>query len=290
MTVSTEAKLRSNEQLLRRCTSVETAKKLLPSLIDDVDTCTNQLDEVGVYSEHRIFKLRNLQDSVFLIPGFIDSCEVDDIMHKVLNKWIDNPPHANSLSTTLSGSMWKEYRSGNRSVAQLNKLRWSCVGFHYNWGNRSYDRDECSDFPTKLTTIYKEVLACLNQARGSGTDLVGEAQSAIINFYHSHRVSDRLGGHRDDVESTDATPLVAVSMGLPGFFLIENEALVLRSGDVLVMTDGARQSLHGVPCVVGPTSRSRGKDSSVARDTSEREAISNFLDNTRISISIRQVY
>jgi alkylated DNA repair dioxygenase AlkB len=126
----------------------------------------------------------------------------------------------------------------------------------------------------------------VNSVVSEENKLSGDAQSAIINLYHSHRVSDRLGGHRDDVEVTDRTPLVSLSIGRPGFFLIENEAIVLHSGDVLVMADEARQSLHGVPGIVGGD---RKKDSTGDQQT-EREAITRFLSDTRISLSIRQVY
>jgi alkylated DNA repair dioxygenase AlkB len=114
---------------------------------------------------------------------------------------------------------------------------------------------------------------------GEEEALSGKAESAIINFYHSHRMSDRLGGHRDDVEANDSTPLVSISLGLGGIFLIEDEAIHLQSGDVLVMTNEARQSLHGVPVVFSGDSKRESSD-----------AIKNFLEKTRISISIRQVY
>ena len=68
-------------------------------------------------------------------------------------------------------------------------------------------------------------------------------------------------------------------MGVSGIFLIESEAMVPRSGDVLVMANEARQSLHGVPCIL--SLRKRGRD---------KNEVETMLENTRISISIRQVY
>ena len=288
MLVSDESILRANEQMLRRCTSLEAAKAHLPTLIDNISDESINVRLEGEYGGHKIYKLVSIQDSVYLIRGFINHSQIEDIMHEALNKWIDNPPHANSLVSQPT-SLWREYQRGGSHA--LDKLRWSCVGYHYDWGNRTYDRRNRSEFPEQLTNFYSDVLHAVNAVRGGEETLRGDPQSAIINFYHSHRTSDRLGGHRDDVEVTDQTPLVALSMGLPGFFLIENEAILLRSGDVVVMAEGARQSLHGVPCIVASQSRKRGTDRLVdSDDPTERDLIGSFLSKTRVSISIRQVY
>jgi hypothetical protein len=78
-------------------------------------------------------------------------------------------------------------------------------------------------------------------------------------------------------------------MGRSGIFLIENQAICLRSGDVLVMAQKARQSLHGVP-VVFPVKRNESELDALYTDRSLRENVGDFLEKTRISISIRQVY
>lgn len=63
---------------------------------------------------------------------------------------------------------------------------------------------------------------------------------------------DVLGGHKDDVERDMAAPIVSVSLGCDGIFLIggatkhtEPTALLLRSGDVMVMAGAARCCYHG---------------------------------------------
>ncbi|PHJ21782.1 2og-fe oxygenase family protein [Cystoisospora suis] len=74
--------------------------------------------------------------------------------------------------------------------------------------------------------------------------------AGILNVY---RRGDRLRGHKDDVERSHV-PLVSISLGQPAIFLIGGhtreilpKALVLRSGDVLVLSGGARWAIHGVP-------------------------------------------
>ena len=52
-------------------------------------------------------------------------------------------------------------------------------------------------------------------------------------------------------------PLVSISFGRPAVFLIggptkqtKPESILLRSGDVLIMTEKARNSYHGVPRIL----------------------------------------
>ena len=287
MVDDSEAVLRENEKLLRRCSSISRAQKLVPSLIVDPRKSPSQLELLGSPEGKSVYRLRSLKPNVYLIPSFLPENKSFDLTHEILNRLIDNPPHANNFNDDSNPhGMWKEFMRGTSETLRLKKLRWSCVGFHYNWGERTYDRNLKSDFPNSFRELYVSVLDLVNSVVNAENKLSGEAQSAIINFYHSHRVSDRLGGHRDDVEVTDRTPLVSLSIGRPGFFLIENEAIVLHSGDVLVMADEARQSLHGVPCIVGGDR----KKESTGHQQSEREAVTRFLSDTRISLSIRQVY
>jgi alkylated DNA repair protein alkB homolog 1 len=73
--------------------------------------------------------------------------------------------------------------------------------------------------------------------------------AAIVNYYHA---GDHLSGHRDDVEPDVEQPIVSVSLGCPGIFLLggrtldeEPLALLLRSGDAVVLTADARLCFHG---------------------------------------------
>jgi DNA alkylation damage repair protein AlkB len=277
MDASKDGILRENERLLRRCLSVERASRLVPNLIMNSDS--ERLETIGQDEKGFVVsKLSNVTDSVYLIRSYFSEPEILEMASEILERLIDSPPHSNNFSTLDNETgLWNEYIDSESGTKRLKKLRWSCVGYHYDWGSRSYDKSKKSQFPRSFERAYKKVLSLINHL--SGSNLNGDPESAIINFYHAHRVSDRLGGHRDDVESTDKTPLVSISLGLPGLFLIDTEAILLNSGDVLVMAENARQSLHGVPCIIGKSRRSEHTGS-----------VSQFLSNTRISISIRQVY
>lgn len=85
--------------------------------------------------------------------------------------------------------------------------------------------------------------------------------AAILNIY---RGKDRLGGHVDDAETVSSggfcRPLVSISLGVPCFFLValahesalKPVAVVLRSGDVVILSKAARSLVHGVPRLLGP--------------------------------------
>jgi hypothetical protein len=86
--------------------------------------------------------------------------------------------------------------------------------------------------------------------------------AALVNYY---RPGDTLGGHVDDAERDMAQPIVTASLGLDAVFLIGGESrsapptpLLLRGGDVLVLTGPARRSYHGVPRVFARGERARG--------------------------------
>ena len=288
----TASVLRRHEQLLRRCRTLEDAIDLVPNLIHDPDSTPSGLISVVGQTKcgRDIYILNGLVESCYYIPNYVDQTRSVELLDEILNHMIDSPPNSSSLDRArVYTHLWKDYLKNPEDLSTpLNKLRWSCVGFHYNWGERSYNKAEWSEFPKSFELIYSSVLKDINLTRGKDP-LTGSPQSAIINFYHAHRISDRLGGHRDDVEETDSTPLVSVSFGRPGIFLIEDQAICLGSGDVLVMAKNARQSLHGVP-VVFPVSDRKTEQDITSSDRSWRENVEKFMEKTRISISIRQVY
>eukprot|EP00879_Flechtneria_rotunda_P014687 GHRR01015348.1.p2 GENE.GHRR01015348.1~~GHRR01015348.1.p2 ORF type:complete len:138 (+),score=40.71 GHRR01015348.1:36-416(+) len=76
---------------------------------------------------------------------------------------------------------------------------------------------------------------------------------ALVNYYYA---GDTLNGHKDDVEADVTQPIVTVSLGCQAVFLIggscrdiEPTALLLRSGDVVVLAGQSRSCYHGIPRV-----------------------------------------
>jgi alkylated DNA repair protein alkB family protein 1 len=64
----------------------------------------------------------------------------------------------------------------HHSKTLLNQLRWITLGYHYNWTQRTYDKNHYSPFPENLSELTVSLAKCV------GYRIKPEA--AIVNFYH----------------------------------------------------------------------------------------------------------
>ena len=121
-----------------------------------------------------------------------------------------------------------------------------CMCQHTDWTNRKYQRNLKSQFPADFAQF------CRKLARVVGDDLQPEA--AIVNYYP---VGTTMGGHIDDAEHDMSRPIVSISIGCSAIFLlggrdksIRPTPLLLRSGDVVIMSGESRYAYHGVAYVI----------------------------------------
>ena len=164
----------------------------------------------------------------------------------------------------------------------VHKLRWATLGYHHDWDTKEYQTDQPNwQFPEDLSQLCQVLLGQIPNIPGSGTF---QAEAAIVNFYP---MDATLSGHKDFSEPNKSAPLVSISLGQSAIFLIggpdksqKPEAIILRSGDVLIMSHRARQSFHAVPKIL-PSS-----ETEFTSDTSQNE----YLKTHRININIRQVF
>lgn len=127
------------------------------------------------------------------------------------------------------------------------KLRWMTLGGQYDWTNKVYPEGPPPPFPPSTKNLVEHLFPM-------------KAEAAIVNLYSP---GDTLSLHRDVAESCDQ-PLVSISLGCDGIFVIGLEAveegaphgeprvvvLRLRSGDAVLMSGESRYAWHGVPKVV----------------------------------------
>lgn len=134
----------------------------------------------------------------------------------------------------------------------LSKVRWATLGYQYNWTERSYSPDRHVSIPLQIRSLASVIAETCCQS------IVPEA--GIVNFYPEGQV---MGGHRDDGEEARENPVVSVSIGSPCVFLLGGHskdeaptALILRSGDTILLAGDTRLRYHGVSKVfvdaVGP--------------------------------------
>ncbi|KXJ77105.1 hypothetical protein RP20_CCG008345, partial [Aedes albopictus] len=199
-------------------------------------------------------------------------------------------------------------------------LRWTTLGYHYDWTNKIYDEAARNDFPADLGEL------CRHFAETLGFHGF-QPEAAIVNYYPT---GSTLAGHTDHSEKNLEAPLFSFSFGQPAVFLIggptrdeKPDALLLRSGDVIVMTRASRLCYHAVPKVFpcaesgrqrwaepdaeesetlattaeeAPTAyaadvwddshRNRGWQQ---QSTSNGNGFADYISNSRININIRQV-
>jgi alkylated DNA repair protein alkB family protein 1 len=158
----------------------------------------------------------------------------------------------------------------------LYDLTWSTLGRHYDWTNRSYPPppvDETlsttwySPLPLDIKLLVDRIVNVIRQDTLSIHDVQSLPfipQTVIVNYYSATPVSGSkfpMGAHRDDLEKSLQSPVVSISLGCACIFLIEKAndlglesklpptAIILRSGDALLMSGKSRLALHGVPII-----------------------------------------
>lgn len=142
--------------------------------------------------------------------------------------------------------------------SKINELRWATLGYHHDWDTKKYSDESVSPFPSDLGHLCKKVMSFiggLNQ-KDIKERYISEykPEAAIVNFYPAY---SNLGGHTDHSEPNRKAPLLSFSFGLSAVFLCggptketKPTAMILRSGDILIMTEVAREKFHGVPRII----------------------------------------
>eukprot|EP00743_Colponemidia_sp_Colp-15_P007385 GILK01007976.1.p1 GENE.GILK01007976.1~~GILK01007976.1.p1 ORF type:complete len:255 (+),score=9.14 GILK01007976.1:37-801(+) len=238
----------------------------------NVDT---DLSSVLSCPEGEVFELPS-HPGFKVLPKFLSQTEQLDLASVALQSMVE-PPNRTNL-TAFEGASASKFWPGNSLLA---KLRWATIGYHYDWTNRVYEKENPTPFPPIVRDI------CERVATAAGTsDFRPEA--AILNLYPP---SATLGGHLDDVEESLLQPVLSISLGLDCIFLLGGEtkeeapvALRLRSGDCVVMGGRSRTCYHGVPRIL------EGTFSSSHPCNPEYEAIKRYLEGNRLNLNVRQVF
>lgn len=178
--------------------------------------------------------------------------------------------------------MWTEFKKEN-----MKGLRWTSLGYHFQWGPRVYESHKHSPYPAELQgatsewfhySIFRFLFVCICSSIdlashfGSLVCTPMRAQASIINFYASTK--DKMGAHVDDSEKDMSKPIVSFSWGntvgmrvefgvkkiLILVFLLGGRtketapmAILIRSGDVIMMHGETRYAFHSVPRMIENT-------------------------------------
>lgn len=158
--------------------------------------------------------------------------------------------HYNAADALLSKGGQEASKDVSEASDLLHKLRWVTLGYHYDWTAKVYYMEHRSPFPedlAKLSTFILDVAGFPN--------FVPEA--AIVNYYN---LGSTLSGHTDHSEKDLSHPLISISFGQSAVFLIggatkqvKPKAILVRSGDVIIMSGPCRLAYHGIPKIIPPS-------------------------------------
>ena len=216
-------------------------------------------------------------------------------------------PHPNNLlpsrfNDKVTNDFWESLNTEqDEQQRRLIKktMRWTTLGYHYDWTNKIYDESKKNEFPedlSRLVSTFAEVLGFENY----------KSEAAIINFYP---LGSTLSAHTDHSEFFLETPLFSISFGQSAIFLIggtekdqETLPILLSSGDVLIMSDESRLCYHSVPRVFNVDHQPWNSNEDVTEcgdipqadiaeclKTSEWTLFENYLKDSRINVNVRQV-
>lgn len=155
-------------------------------------------------------------------------------------------------------------------MSEFNKLRWTTIGYHYDWTNKVQYILICkligeSDKKIRLlfqvyndsdfTPIPKDVSHLSVQIAASLGFTSFQPEAGIINYYH---MNSTLSAHQDYSEKNMSAPLVSISFGSSALFLIGDVSkttrgprpILLKSGDIVVMSGPTRLAFHAVPKIL----------------------------------------
>ena len=251
----------------------------------------------------------------YFVREFLDEESVDEATLDIVTKYIEPPSNSNHtkrhghfkglwvaaqrglyLSSDCGSrgdgcgdkggggdDCWSEVQSSTSARKILDKLRWVTLGPQYDWTNRVYKEDvPFTALPVKLKALAENLVKTLGVSDSYSAD------AALLNFYGA---KDTLGGHRDDSEHDLSQPLVSMSLGCDAIFLLgqttKNEkptAMLVRSGDIIILSGLARKCYHGVPRIFSCGERSRKGE-----EEEDQLTVQSYLEKHRINISIRMV-
>eukprot|EP01126_Amoeba_proteus_P019300 TRINITY_DN19937_c0_g1_i1.p1 TRINITY_DN19937_c0_g1~~TRINITY_DN19937_c0_g1_i1.p1 ORF type:complete len:348 (-),score=62.54 TRINITY_DN19937_c0_g1_i1:142-1185(-) len=178
---------------------------------------------------------------LYFIPNPFTEHQQKFWIHKCMKEYtLGNPNNITNLqeNKTLFTEWKKEI---------MQNLRWTSLGYHFQWSSRSYTEEKKTSFPAELATLVADLAGIV------GYSVVAEA--GIVNFYPSPKC--QMGAHVDDSEHDMSKPIVSLSFGNSVVFLIGGRtkevkptALFIHSEDIVIMSGESRFCYHSIPRMI----------------------------------------
>ncbi|XP_065208730.1 nucleic acid dioxygenase ALKBH1 [Planococcus citri] len=282
---------------------------------DDVHEC----DKYGLRhpSMWNIYELKSCPGFIYIVNPFTSSGQrywvcrsLADYTKKPSVTNIDG--HKDVVELLKHDKWWDIVSSNSKHSHQLKKkLRWATMGYHHNWDTKIYSESSKDPFPKDLDQLCVFIIKTV-------LNMDFRAEACIVNFYH---MDSSLSGHTDRSEPNREAPLLSFSFGQSAIFLIGGttleerpNAILVESGDIAIMFGDSRLRYHGVPRILrasrDPWNNFQHQQQYVNQSISVPELscgtypitsnnliadadswapFSNYLNDSRININVRQV-
>ena len=243
--------------------------------------------------------VEKITDSVFevkrnpgliIIPRAISTEMQMDWMIQAIHKF-PLAPYSNITNLGNNPSdLW------NSDFSAFKKLRWVNLGYSYDWTHRKYKISEEPNSQIPVEISEKLIQIAVEKSK---TCESFKPETAIVNYYY---LDSSMGPHVDDAEFDLSRPVISVSLGASAVFLIggvtkdiEPSALLLHSGDVVILSGKSRDCFHAVPRILPCSIETRDSflqviDQNLEYSKQEKEKLLNFIQQTRININVRQIF
>ena len=104
------------------------------------------------------------------------------------------------------------------SLQLLKKLRWTHLGYQFDYNNVEYKPDMYYGFPRDLASLANHIARVLGYPDYN-------SESAVVNYYP---LGSSMGGHVDKYENDLSQPLVSMSFGQSAVYLIGGKTCDIR--------------------------------------------------------------
>jgi DNA alkylation damage repair protein AlkB len=245
-------------------------RKFIPREVDQLSLAALALRPLNLNLTHALRALGAADECCSAIAAIGSNSEPASEKHRIC-KVSEGVKSSMSISAdaSIQTNFWPQMQNQSPDENQrkkrkmssfpLHRLRYINLGeFNYNWSSRLYEKVQGAEMlPARMVALAQRAYAIAQKQTNEFRIAPVLFDMAICNIYHIQRSSDRLGGHKDNVENDLSAPLVTVSMGAPGIFLLGGisrgdvpTVILLEAGDCMVMSGKSRQYFHGVPTIL----------------------------------------
>ncbi|KRZ61023.1 Alkylated DNA repair protein alkB -like protein 1, partial [Trichinella nativa] len=256
----------------------------------------NHLAEVGLHADLGFWKAAELSSKpgLILIRNAFTSLGQYFWVQTCMKSFPTLPHRSNLGGASVLGKVGTELAN---NAELCSRLRWITFGYHHDWDSKVYSNQERSLIPRELAQLSRIIAGRVGYADY-------EPEATIINYYNGKTT---MSGHVDTSERNLDAPLISVSLGQTAIFLIGTskpsdppEALVLRSGDIVVMSGPSRVAFHALPRVICNVRYSKRAFQEEQQQQHQQDAtfelveeidplIVGYMNAHRINLNIRQV-